>query len=268
MPLYWRLPVAVQELALSVYARRLSRLYYGGTFESGCQEVRSAHWTSQEEVVSWQLTRLRELLEKIRSSVPYYRRMLPPETEAIRSLSDLHRIPVLDRQAIRQREREFLDEGLDPGRLFKDKTSGSTGSSVTVYWPVDALRRLQAIIEVRVRNVAGVSAIDPRAMVGGRPLVAGDTRRPPYWRWNRFWKQLYLSSYHISRETAPLYIARPSEVERGVGHRVWLSHSRSCRKCGGGWCGSGSHEMRGGERRHPATRHAPEHRDVFPVSLL
>src|SRR3990170_3953175 len=57
-----------------------------------------------------------------------------------------------------------------------------------------------------VRNVAGVGQDVPRAMMGGRPIIPGNTTRPPYWRFNRRWRHLYLSSYHVSRETAGGYI--------------------------------------------------------------
>jgi phenylacetate-CoA ligase len=62
-----------------------------------------------------------------------------------------------------------------------------------------------ALTEVMVRNVVGVGQKIPRAMMGGRPVVPGKTRRPPYWRFNRNWNQLYLSSYHVSRATAQSY---------------------------------------------------------------
>ena len=64
-----------------------------------------------------------------------------------------------------------------------------------------------ALHEVRVRRWAGVSQQLPRAMIGGRPIIRGDTARPPFWRYNRHWRQLYMSSYHISPATAPHYIA-------------------------------------------------------------
>ena len=43
-------------------------------------------------------------------------------------------------------------------------------------------------------------------MVGGRPVIPGNTSAPPYWRYNRHWRQLYLSGYHISPETAAQYV--------------------------------------------------------------
>jgi phenylacetate-CoA ligase len=44
-------------------------------------------------------------------------------------------------------------------------------------------------------------------MLGGRPIIPGATKSPPFWRHNRFWRQLYLSSYHVSRSTAPAYVS-------------------------------------------------------------
>jgi phenylacetate-CoA ligase len=68
------------------------------------------------------------------------------------------------------------------------------------------LPKFCAVMEVMGRNVAGVAQNMPRAMIGGRPIVSGATCNPPYWRFNRRWRQLYLSSYHISTRTASDYV--------------------------------------------------------------
>src|SRR5262249_10359226 len=81
-----------------------------------------------------------------------------------------------------------------------------TGTALRIYWPVSMLPQWWALVEVTVRNVAGVGQDVPRAMMGGRPVVRGDARHPPYWRFNRRWRQLYLSSYHGSRASASGYV--------------------------------------------------------------
>ena len=69
-----------------------------------------------------------------------------------------------------------------------------------------------ALTEVMVRNVVGVGQDVPRAMMGGRPIVKGNSKQPPYWRFNRRWKQLYLSSYHVSRAgQRPVMLPRSAE---------------------------------------------------------
>jgi phenylacetate-CoA ligase len=63
-----------------------------------------------------------------------------------------------------------------------------------------------ALVEVSVRRVAGVAQEIPRAMMGGRSIVHGCARELPYWRFNRRWRQLYLSSYHVAERTAADYV--------------------------------------------------------------
>ena len=203
--MYWRLPVRLQELALSRYARRLDRLYYGGAFEREYAAVRSSAWKNPAELERWQLERLNGILETAKRHVPYYRDSAVIPVLPLRSLAELPGLPLLDRQRIRQREPEFVDERLERSRLFQDKTSGSTGTAMTVYWPPGPLQRLWAVFEVRIREAASVSRWIPRAMLGGRPIVRGDQREPPFWRYNRTWRQLYLSSYHVSERNAPAY---------------------------------------------------------------
>ncbi len=72
--------------------------------------------------------------------------------------------------------------------------------------PKHMLQQYYAIMEVMVRNVAGVAQEIPRASMGGRPVKRGTDNQPPYWSYNRRWNQLYLSSFHISKNTIADYI--------------------------------------------------------------
>src|SRR5437870_569546 len=104
MELYWHLPVPLQEIGLSLYARRLDRLYYGRHFHEACESIRASHWDSQAEILQWQLKQLRTVLTAATSHVDYYKNALKGlVVEQIRSLNALCSLPFLDRQAIRQR---------------------------------------------------------------------------------------------------------------------------------------------------------------------
>jgi phenylacetate-CoA ligase len=86
-----------------------------------------------------------------------------------------------------------------------EKTSGTTGTALHIYRPHAMQPKWWALYEL-CRNVAGVAWDIPYASLGGRPVVPGDTQRPPYWRFNRRWHHVYLSSYHVSAKTATGYI--------------------------------------------------------------
>lgn len=205
--LYWKLPVFIQEEALSIYARYLTLYYYGKMYEKWkCKVEKWRTWT-REEAINWQNEQLRFIVNLAANHVPYYREKWKGiNWRSVYSVDDLRLLPCLGKQDLRQHEQAFVVEGLRLRSLWLEKTSGTTGTSVRVYWSKAMLAKWWAVYEVMVRNSVGVGQEFPRAMMGGRPVVRGDTRRPPFWRYNRYWRQLYLSSYHLSPATAGGYI--------------------------------------------------------------
>lgn len=219
MELYWRLPVFLQEASLSLYAGYLDRLYYGPGYENALGVFARLQTASPDEIAEWQSAQLRRVVGLAAARVPYYRaNWRDTEWESVRSPDDLGALPCLDKQALRRHEGEFLVEGYDPKSLWLEKTSGTTGTSLRVYWPKAMLPQWWALVEVAIRRVAGVAREMPRAMMGGRTIVRGATEAPPYWRFNRRWRQLYLSSYHVSRASAAAYI----EAMRSYGSQ-WIT---------------------------------------------
>ena len=206
MELYWRLPVFFQETALSLYARKLDQLYYGDGYDTWCKKFEQWKTWSRSETEAWQNDQLQSIIELAATRVPYYREQWRNlDWKSVHSARDLLILSLLDKQSIRQNEKAFTAEGLRPESLWLEKTSGTTGTSLGIYWAKSKLPQFWAIMEVMVRNVAGVARDIPRSMMGGRPIVRGNTSKPPLWRYNRSWKQLYLSSYHVSKNTAQHY---------------------------------------------------------------
>jgi phenylacetate-CoA ligase len=207
MELYWRLPIPVQEFGLSLYAKQLDRLYYSDSYESWRKKFALCKDWPREKTEEWQRLELVRIIELAATRVPYYREVWRDiDWRSISSQRDLSVLPLLDKQSLRQREKAFLVAGVDPKSLWSEKTSGTSGTALTVYWPRSMLPQWRAINDVMVRDVAGVHRKMPWAMLGGRSVVAGNVGRPPYWRFNRCWGQLYLSSYHVSPQTVHDYL--------------------------------------------------------------
>ena len=105
-----------QELGLSLYGWRLERLYHGPEFHvvlsipgGGRTTGAPSRWPSGRGNVS------RRWSGPLPTHVPYYRGAWRDRAVLeVRSAADLPRLPLLDRQNVRRREREFLDERLDP----------------------------------------------------------------------------------------------------------------------------------------------------------
>lgn len=207
MELYWRLPVFAQEAAIAVYAGHLNRLYYGNDYEHWREKFTEWRQWTRVEAEAWQSQQLQALVELSATRVPFYnKRWRGLDWKSVRSREDLKTLPLVDKQSVRENAQEFLVEGLNSRSLWVEKTSGSTGTALRIYWPMSMLPKWWAATEVLIRNVAGVAQDLPRATMSGRSVVRGEESQPPYWRFNRRWKQLYLSSYHVSLDTASSYV--------------------------------------------------------------
>jgi phenylacetate-CoA ligase len=206
MQLYWRLPIVLQELAVSMRAKQLERLYFGPGYKEWRQRFHCWQSWSRAECVSWQTSRLKYLLELAATRVPYYReRWSEVRWNSIESAADIHLLPCIEKHAIRQNECRFIVEGLDLKSLLPEWTSGSTGTALCIYRSPSMYPKWWAMYEM-CRNAAGVGREIPYATLQGRPVVPGYAKQPPYWRYNHRWRQLYLSSYHVSQETARGYV--------------------------------------------------------------
>ncbi|MBI4687079.1 MAG: phenylacetate--CoA ligase family protein [Nitrospirae bacterium] len=207
MELYWRMPVRLQEAALSIYARQLEKIYYGPVYKKWKDLLKGWRNWSPSFIEEWKHEQLRYIVEIAANHVPYYRhRFGDVQWRDVCSENDLQLLPLLEKQSLRGNEDSFIADTVDPKSLRVEKTSGTTGTSLRIHMSSSMLQQYWAITEVFVRNVAGVSHEMPRVAMGSRPIKRGDDINPPHWRYNRRWRQLYFSSYHISRETASDYI--------------------------------------------------------------
>src|SRR5438876_4301077 len=94
------------------------------------RELRRTQWLSADEYHALQLRRLRELLGEAAENVPYYGSLfqrLGATPDDFRELTDLARLPVLEKQQVRTNPDQFLNRRCDRRRLIEDHTSGSTG---------------------------------------------------------------------------------------------------------------------------------------------
>ena len=101
------------------------------------RRMRRTQWYSADQLQQIQLQKLIRILGYAKSENPYYRRALKDiEPDSFQSLTDLQRIPILTKEAMK----EHFDD-LRPKHLrgaIKKSTSGSTGNPVTVYKSLSA----------------------------------------------------------------------------------------------------------------------------------
>ncbi|MDX2031491.1 MAG: hypothetical protein SF339_12520 [Blastocatellia bacterium] len=208
LSLYHRLPQSFRSAAASLRGYQLRRWRYGPEIERLVAEALEREQWTPELWQSWRQERLARVLHTAATKVPHYREQWAARRRGgdRASWEELRNWPLLEKEALRRDPRAFVSEEADPGRLFHDHTSGTTGKSIDLWLPQDAVRAWYALAEARWRRWYGVSLHDRWGILGGQLIAPVAQRRPPFWVWNAPMKQLYLSSYHLSPDLIPHYL--------------------------------------------------------------
>lgn len=109
----------------------LGDLIYGSSVHTRLKEFRHFDTLCREEIVAIQDAKLRRLVHHCYDSVPYYTHLfdrLGIKPKDIQGINDLEKLPILTKQTIRDHYNEFFSKGIDPSRLIKSSTGGSTGT--------------------------------------------------------------------------------------------------------------------------------------------
>jgi phenylacetate-CoA ligase len=209
--IYAHSPVWAQQLAINVYGWYRARRRLGPVFERT--------WRAYVDRESWAADRMNEFVEgQLRQQVQRAYREVPHYRKAFRdhglteeqlerfSSRDLLKLPLLDRQTLRTNAEALLTEqaAKSPPEVFS--TSGTTGTPARIYWDTETHQHNIAVREARSLRWAGVSYRDPRATIGLRRIVPKAHSQPPFWRYNRWESQVYLSAFHISPTNVPDYV--------------------------------------------------------------
>ena len=216
--LYARLPVLGQHAAVSAFGVYWYRLRFGGRYARLVAEYKSRDRLTADQWTAYQKPLLRSLLAAAAAQVPYYQAAWTPAQKEAALAGDLSALPLLEKDPIRASPESFLRRDMDPRPRLTFHTSGSTGTPIASIWDADEFRESVAVREVRSLGWAGVSYRDPRGVFSGRMVEPDPDSRGPYYRYNIVERQVYLSPFHLRRDTAAAY----AEALRRHGV-VWLT---------------------------------------------
>jgi phenylacetate-CoA ligase len=127
---------------------------------------------AREDVVSFQADRLRRIVAHAYERVRYYRTLFDRsgvEPRHIQSVADLQRVPISSREDIQRLPvADIVARGLDPARLLVHRTSGSSGTPLTIRrtWLEE---RLLAAFRLRAAHHFGMRPTDRRVQIVSVP---------------------------------------------------------------------------------------------------
>lgn len=210
--LYERMPAMAQNIVLTGYSALLDRERYGAGFRHFQDWLDKTQWHSREQLRSYQAEQLAKLVQYSYRHVPYYRRVMDEygvRPGDIASLDDLAKLPLLTRQDLKDNFADLLSDEFDLRRVKKGHTSGTTGSPLEICYSDQVTEITYALLDRHYRW-AGVHMKmrgDRVAVLRGNPIVPLRQVKPPFWRYNFLHNQILFSSFHMSPQNLPRYVA-------------------------------------------------------------
>ncbi len=169
------------------------------------RELRRTQWLSADELHALQLGRLRELLREAAANVPYYQSLfqkIGATPDDFRELSDLARLPVLEKQQVRDNPDRFLNRRRDRSRLIEDHTSGSTGVPLRFFLTVGQ-KACEMGYSIRFWHWAGYRT---GARIAAFRHYIPKTERDPLWEHHRRTRTLFFSVYDMKPTNLRAYV--------------------------------------------------------------
>jgi phenylacetate-CoA ligase len=206
---YLGAPPAVQTVLLNAYALWIDRHRYGPRLRATLEELRSRERWDRERLRNLQGERLRAIVGHAYRHSRYYRGLLDERgitPDDVGGVDDLSRLPLLTRDVVRAQAPDLMTRPR-PGRgWLHGHTSGTTGSPLSLWYDRQTCVMNNAV-DRRQKRWAGMPDDGWIGLLLGRVVLAPARKRAPYWRVNYVHRQVWFSSFHLSDETLPSYVA-------------------------------------------------------------
>ena len=205
---YDNLPNPLRVLAANARGFYLRWWRYGSETEKLVEEALERETWSLERWKTWQEERLSYVLHRAATKVPYYRQYWIQQRQHGNQASRevLENWPILKKEVLRENSRAFIAEDCNIHRMFLDRTSGTTGTPLSLYFKRDTLKQYYALFEARIRRWHRIMLRERWAILGGQRIVPFNQENPPFWVFNAGLNQLYLSTYHLHGKNAKTYV--------------------------------------------------------------
>lgn len=206
--LYDRAPIWLQTFYLNMYALKIHRQRYGAKFEALFEQFLKTEQYTPEQIKVYQDEKVAHLIDYAVNNVPYYHETFKENkltTRDIKCVDDLEKVPLLTKELVRCHSQNLISKNVRKDRLIGGSTSGTTGSPLQIYYDQNNCL-VNNVVDWRQKAWAGIKYGDKIALILGRPIVSVQRQRPPFWQYDFFHKQLWMSAFHMSPDNLPRYV--------------------------------------------------------------
>lgn len=203
--LYQASPVFIQNLLFTAAGYKNYRDRFNHYFREYLTFLRESQWWDSEKIQLYQEERLKHIIQHAYNVSPYAKMQLDAvgiKPADIVSIESLKKIPLSSKDSIRDSGLKYHNTSLAKSKIRIGLTSGTSGRAFSLYTTNESVGK-QWAVWTRHKERFGIMLGDKYLSFGARVPIDARQKHPPYWRINYASKQVYLSTFHFSKEYFP-----------------------------------------------------------------
>ena len=184
----------------------------GKTFKKILADLKESEYYSWEQLETLQRNKLQKLMNHCYRNVPYYTdifKQIGLKPEDIKTVKDLERLPFLDKRTVNANFDKLQAKNMVKFLANRARTSGTTGRPTTFLRDYHSIN-FESAAMWRFWNNLGDFGLR-RVVLRGADVVPIERKKPPFWVYSPANRELIMSVYHLSGDTAKSYIEKLKE---------------------------------------------------------
>jgi len=180
---------------------------FSGPFWVRRRQLARTQWLSKQQLSQLQLKLLKRLIQHCYHTVPYYKKWMDDhgiKVQDIDRLNNIELFPILTKQDILKAGDSIISSRYPRWMTRTAYTGGTTGTPMQLRRDIFSIANEHAFLR-RQWDWAGIGLWDRCAYLTGRRIAKPDEKRSPLYAYDPIMKELILSTYHLSANTAKEY---------------------------------------------------------------
>lgn len=205
-------PIWLQNCMISAYGRRLARDRYRGIYLQEIERLQKRDISNVKQQKNIQNKLFLDFLKYALAFSPFYKEFYKNvDLNQIKSVDDIHLLPILDKETLRQNmQKVYTTEGVPYSYAM---TGGTTGKSLVVKSTIEDWQKRMAYLDWFKSMYGFTMTKDRHARFNGKNIIPLGQKAKVYWRDNSSIRQRIYSSFYTSEENMKYYVENLNEYK-------------------------------------------------------
>jgi len=210
--IYKSSPIWLQNKLISLYGVKLAKQRYGRIYQQELDRLKKRDFSDINEQRTIQNKMFLDFLDYALTYSPFYKEFYKNvNLDSIKSVNDIHLLPILDKETLRRNMNDiYTTENVPYGYSM---TGGTTGKSLVVKSTIKDDQIRMAYLDWFKSMYGFTMTKDRHARFNGKDIIPLRQKSKVFWRDNKAVNQRIYSSFYTSEDNIKYYVDNLNEFK-------------------------------------------------------